>query len=525
MKRSLLISFGVLIGLGALAQEHVEPVIVKDCYATKISANGEWMGCYGMSALIYNIKTSESNWMPECQLGLGNSIADSGLAVGYTDEYGAIMKGDSYEVPVPLRDKGFSSINGITRDGSRITGYVMNPKLDDFEGDPFDENMVIYVPFYCDMDAEGNLGEIQYLPYPDKDFMGSRPQYVTGVWISDDGKTIAGIMIDATGRMEVPVTFHEDENGNWTYDTPSKKFFNPDGIVIPENPWIKAPSEPSFKEFMYPEQYEIYLEWINDYLTGSASEPDPFDLMTEEQIEAYYEAYDYYKNYYVDHAAEFKDYDEAYVKVLSNSPLFGEVTMNAAGTKIASAATYYDQEASGVSYVYIFDLTTGESQIIRTPVSGINVTQLLNDGTLLARIGMFSYVPAQTYILLPDADNFITIQDYFATTHPDYLVWMEETIPVSSGLMSVSDNMEVFASGVEFVSLADPDMFGDVTILSYIFSSNQGAGVENIEAINSEKMFRVFNLQGVKVLETTNKEDLNSLNKGIYIVNGRKVAI
>lgn len=51
------------------------------------------------------------------------------------------------------------------------------------------------------------------------------------------------------------------------------------------------------------------------------------------------------------------------------------------------------------------------------------------------------------------------------------------------------------------------------------------AGVEGIFADPVGGIYKVYNPQGVKVLETTDPSELNSLAKGIYIVNGKKVVL
>ena len=54
--------------------------------------------------------------------------------------------------------------------------------------------------------------------------------------------------------------------------------------------------------------------------------------------------------------------------------------------------------------------------------------------------------------------------------------------------------------------------------------SNVDAGVEAL--FNShDGIYRVYNTQGVKVLETENADAINNLSRGIYIVNGKKVVV
>lgn len=58
------------------------------------------------------------------------------------------------------------------------------------------------------------------------------------------------------------------------------------------------------------------------------------------------------------------------------------------------------------------------------------------------------------------------------------------------------------------------------TTLKYIVE-NDGTGVEEIIA-EGETSWVVYSLTGIKVLDTTNANELNALAKGIYIINGRK---
>ena len=51
------------------------------------------------------------------------------------------------------------------------------------------------------------------------------------------------------------------------------------------------------------------------------------------------------------------------------------------------------------------------------------------------------------------------------------------------------------------------------------------AGIESLESEPKDGIYRAYNMQGVKMLETTNAEDINNLPKGFYIVNGKKVAV
>lgn len=49
--------------------------------------------------------------------------------------------------------------------------------------------------------------------------------------------------------------------------------------------------------------------------------------------------------------------------------------------------------------------------------------------------------------------------------------------------------------------------------------------IENLSTTQNDGILRVYNLQGVNVMNATDSKSLNSLEPGIYIVNGKKVAI
>ena len=53
---------------------------------------------------------------------------------------------------------------------------------------------------------------------------------------------------------------------------------------------------------------------------------------------------------------------------------------------------------------------------------------------------------------------------------------------------------------------------------------DQNSGIEDIVS-DTDSGYIVYNLNGIRVLKTSNKSDLESLPKGIYIVNNKKVAI
>ena len=193
---------------------------------------------------------------------------------------------------------------------------------------------------------------------------------------------------------------------------------------------------------------------------------------------------------------------------------------------------------------YLFDLTTGEYKVYDREGDNLVTRQVLADGTVIAsaipqRVGNNgTIVPARSSILLPGAADFISMEEYIASRNSSYADWMKEHLSleiagenepfIASGLCCFNDDMSVMVSGVQIYSpLSDGprDEFGHPeTFFTYIFTDMEEAGIKGISSLD-DGIIRVYNLQGVSVLKTKEKDDLKSLAPGIYIINGKKTII
>ena len=527
MKKFLALGMLSFLSGIAFAQGAAEPIMISDATARKISIDGKWIGCHGMTILIYNLETGESETYPNCSLGIGNCMAIDGTTVGSYNDLSVLMRNGEVQLQRNLINNGFNGINGITPDGTKVVGFVKNPDLIGVDAsDVYDMGIPVYLPFYAELGATGSIEDINVLPVPEKDFLGLAPQKVTGEWISEDGKIILGTITDSYGRFEDPIVYHLGENGEWSYILPTKEFNNPNGIVLPENPEDKMPPEPVYKDYMGAVEYEAYLEALQDYFYGGGPEVDPFEFMTDEEIEKYLKDYEAYVNYFEDHREEFRAYEAAYREILATSKFFGESALDPLGKILATSAVDYDTEDSyGNSQIFIIDALSGEYKEIKSKFSGLKIHQVLSDGTVIAYSGLFTYEPLQGYILLPGEDDFMPFANYLSATNTYYYDWLETTFPYGEGIISASDDLAVVAGGVDILHVEDYDEYPDVTLLSYVFPDMKSAGVEAIELPVEDGVYRVYNLVGVKVLETKEKSELNKLAKGIYIINGKKISI
>ena len=115
--------------------------------------------------------------------------------------------------------------------------------------------------------------------------------------------------------------------------------------------------------------------------------------------------------------------------------------------------------------------------------------------------------------------------------------WFPSTEPTPlTGLVKISGNsIHIDLSGAEvgewIVSIPegyvviDNEMINCAQDITYnIISKGDNSAVTGIDA-DETGMYRVYNLKGVNVLNTTDANDLRGLDRGIYVVNGKKVVI
>ena len=497
-------------------------VIEQGIYATSISQNGEWVASQSGSPSIYNVKTGEIQKFDLGYIGLGNTIANNGLAVGDANDAGVLFFNNETIIPEILSQYKYCNLNAVTPDGSRLVGMVTNPNKDG----------VSYVPFYADLDENANIIGTSILPYPDRDFFGTIPQYVTAVWISEDGKTIAGQVIDSTGEYVYPIIFTLSDTFEWHCIFPSEELFNPTGIEIVENPYMNEPPYPYPENFMNPLRAEKYVADYKDWLAAGAipsEKPYEEDYMTKEQFEEYQAAVARYNEWYDSIGEKKAAFNKMYTEILMTSPSFSqnEMALDPSGEHLVMRGTIYKDNNEIAPYIYEFT-KKGLERRIDLIYENQAPCQMLSDGVIVTAIPQMSL--SDSYILLPGKSEFVAVQDFIGTVYPEASAWMNENLPGGTGVVKFSDDMTVMAGAVV------KDMFSETLQKEIVYKYNtyiitgltglEEAGVEEISKdLNMDSNYRVYNLQGVKVMETKDAAGLKSLPKGIYVINGKKVII
>lgn len=515
MKKFILLVAGIILPLLGIAQTMPEHVSYeKGVYALKMSPNGTWYGSLAGNASLHNTATGEIYVYPDCLLGLGNAVTDTGIAVGDSGDGPAILYNGDIIVPEALQQFWFAQLNAITPDATRLVGIVNNTK----------RNGVSYVGFVADVNPDLSLSNVTMLPYPEKDLFGSAPQFVTAVWISDDGKTILGQVLDWRGYFGYPIVYKENTQGEWSYSLPSENLFNPTGIDIPVNPWLNEPNFPEPEDYMSGLMLQAYQMKYQQFIEGVIREqPIPEEYMTEEQFAAYEKAVNDYNDWYYSSEQRINDYIRIFDQVLSTSPTFSlnEMTLHPSGEYFMTSGGVVDDNGELVGAIYQFS-DKEVMQVLKGPNGALYPSQILEDGTLIASLPMME-VPT-SYIMLPGTTEFVSIPDYLEKDYPEISAWIKQNFPGGSGLVSMSHDKTVISGALIPGQLASYDENTDFYYSTYIINGLT-AGVEQIASLPEDGVYKVFNLQGVKVLETKDISEVRNLAKGIYIVNGKKVAI
>ena len=539
MKKILLLSGMTAVGLAAMAADVPEPQVYNDAYFYSMSANGQWAVSQTQAGIrIFNLATghiddymTEDIYMYSC--GIGKCISDNGIMVGSTDsmnpEYWKDGEWNVLEVTDDATD--VSLCNAITADGSRICGSI------GVGGISYDGDALMQAP--CIWNAEGDAyGEPVMLPYPELDFTGRVPQYVTAVDISDDGKKVIGQVMNATGMISYPILYTENENGEWSYEIIHPELLMPEGMVYPEYPG-DGPRMPQAEDYMTPEAKAKYDEAVQACIESGFMIPYPeaVDYLTETE-KAQYEAdlaeYEV-KNEEWNNA--FNAWFDLFNECIDKAPgyEFNSVRIAPDGKTFGCTIGKIDPEnpfAWGYSFfnVWVFDIATGEITKYEQ-LNDLNLTYLGNDGVSLASTSLGN---ASNSYVLKDG-KFETMYYWMSKQCPEYASWMNENMRFS---YTVYEFDEETGEPIEIVK-EDELMTGRAVGTPDL--SKLGLTVQNIWDFMTEADGYIFDVKagqvsgvesvrpaedGEKVIYDLSGRILNDVTApGIYIVNGEKKVV
>lgn len=519
MKKSLLLLSLGLVSLSAIAQDYT-PYKLNEVYSTFISPQGGYIIGQDVffASYIFNTQTKDLSVFQDTYPGNGNAVSDNGIMVGQLieNEKALIMVDGQQISPAPFFNK-LSTINGITGDGTVVCGWVA------VDGETYS------APYYMEIDEDFYSDGYKLLPYPETDFFGQKPQYVTAVWISDDANVITGQVMNSDGMYCYPIIFRRTAGVKWTYSLPSTPLVNPNHYPIPSFPNYYD-FKPVITQFMTAENAAKWEEALRNYQQGTGA--DPYNNLSEYISDEAYQEYQAALKQYDENPEEYFDqlldnYWKQMYKITegSNFPL-GCITMNSKGTVVASALTNSIDDSMSDDYseykLIVFKVEDDSYRIINSKYPRLYPKQIFDDGTVLCIDPMTTV----SYVLLPDAEEVIPYNVFVGQTHPAWLPWIKKNFAEVPNDYGTTD--ELYNTGIVSVnrdgSVATSAFAIGYDTISYVFGL-ENAGIEDIINDITDGKIIVFDLLGNKVLETKDKEALSNLEKGIYIINGKKTFI
>lgn len=550
MKKSLLLACLGVVSASAFATQ--TPETLNGVSFQGMSPNGRYLVSQTYEDLtiydlvsgdVYTYTNDEYNYYT---IGNGNAVSDNGIVIASTFEGGNPtywQDGQWYQVEVPKEDK-INFLNAVSADGSRIIGYV---GLTDF-GD--EESGVMGAPAYWDVTEDGSYGECHILPYPTVDINGRTPQYVTSVGISDDGKTIVGQVIDNSGNTIQPITYTQNEDGEWEYKLLLSDLYTIDTDGAPERPG-PSPLAPEPSDYMDADQkaeYEADLaKWQATY---EGTYPEPTNYMTDEQADEYNAA----KAAWQEEMNAWNEvswaYDDWYWGMLQSIPVFefNDVKVSPDGKRLIATQAYDDYE-NWISYYipWIIDIESGEYLALDMGTD-LSISSAVDENTYFAYDDI--NMPVSSYIVTLGEDmDVVPLEHYILEKAPDLEDWMADNLLHEYSDWDYNTNTEVTGEAI-FTGATYASR--DLSVIAFScypywdFSSagfgcvvrlDNGSGVQNVAVAEGGKIamdangnlvldseiasVNVYDLSGRLVLSANANEAAgSSLANGIYIVRG-----
>lgn len=550
MKKLLLLTVGGLVATSSFALE--EPKVFENVAWQAISPNGKYLVSNIQSNLtIVNLKDSVTyNYVYDdtysYAIGVGNVVSNDGVVLcanTYDTPATYWFNGEWFELETPI--EGFTSINGITPDGSRIVGVISTSASDS------DDFSISYAPAYWDRNPDSTYSTYHILPHPSTDFLGAPPQYVTAAEISADGKTIVGQVQSNSGVYHQPIVYKQDDDGNWTYTLLMQDKFTLEDIpAFPGD----SPLYPEATDYLDEESLAAYNAQMAKYWEtwDDADYPNATDYMTDEARLKYEADKAKYEEEYKAWAILAGPYEEFMQTLDRRVPAIelNNARISPDGSKIVMSQTisYYSSpdawwpDSTSIAPIVI-DVNTDSVASLDFGKTMV-VVQVLNDGTYLAYNGIDSD-PMTGYIV---KDGVCTdLYDYIRELSPELKSWAETNLVHEKQFYDL-DTDSIYSIDVPYTGM--PVVSADMSTIAfwcqtaswhdYAFSmgyviqlgGNETEGVHSIEVARDGEIAidaagnlllgedianaSVYDLSGRQVTS-------HSLNKGVYIVRAQRL--
>lgn len=466
-------------------------------------------------------------------IGNGNVISRNGIVLVENSQGMEPGYWQNGEITL-LNVKSPSAINmcdGISADGSIIVGSRGN------------EGELMTVPCYWERQEDGTYGEQKTFPYPEKDFLGRTPQYISAICASEDGKIVVGQVQDYAGMRNLPIVYIRDAEGNWSYKEFCWEMANPDHLELPEDPG-DGPEQPDPTIYMSKEQKAEYDKAMEEWAANGWIDeeyPNPVNFMDSDKAKEYVKAIE-----------EFNVLAEAYNEKLmafygvrnriiesGKGIVFNNISIVPSASKFYSTLTYtVPSDIPGelpkeICKIVEYDTASVSFNVYETE-ENLSLANVADDGTISAYVGGFGMLAVQApsgYVFKPGADTPVPLVDYVSERNPEAGAWMKENMThmtfvldpdtqeavekemTETGIAFISGDATAFVSEIINTWNADfnaPDYYG------YLFYADKTAGLS--QAAPSDREFDVRAAKKGMINVTGIADEL-----AVYTMDGRVV--
>lgn len=539
MKKTLLSLAAAMLGVAALSAG--TPAVYNDYQFTGIAPNGNLTGSflYGNAVImnprtgeIFNRYTISEDAMISYDQSSGNNVSNNGILLGstFSNLNAAYWKGGAWTTLYVPNPQYTNLTHGITPDGTTICGNIgLAPiSLDDVA-------TPMSVPAVWEVREDGTYGAPIRLPYPEKDFTGRVPQYVTALYISDDANIIAGQVHDYSGYMDYPIIYTRNEYGDWEYsDEVGIRLVNPKNLKFPEWPG-ECPVMPNLQDFMAPDEIEAwqsdYNDWWSNGFVGDA--PELEDYATDEEKAAYAAALAKWNEMYAIWKPKYDAFDEVLQELYEDPDHivfdFNTIALTPDGKTYVGTAvsTIPNPDPFGwfpfIEVKSALAINTTDNQITKYPANNMGVTQATSDGTIIGVITDSKYSTRRAAMYLPGSTEVTYLDEYVKTKNQDLYNWMKEHMNFDvevlswdpdteeeitetvnmwiTGVPRASDDLSLFLTTMENVLGLD-----DYAYMTYgfVLPMDYTAGIQGVAVDNDAEMpVEYYTVDGLRVNDTT----------------------
>lgn len=473
------------------------------------------------------------------EAGLGNALNNMGMLVGAIDNYtpGYLYNGVWTALPLPEGYSGnYPQGNGITADGKYICGSISSGIFGT------ESSSTSIQPVVWTRGDDGTYGVCEVLPFPEKDFAGATPQYVTAICISDDGNVVVGQVQSGSGFCCYPIVYKKDADGKWSYTLPGLSNVVREGYEgkIPPFPssypesvdageYLTSEELSAYTDAMtaYTDSVNGYYQDLNDYPTYYPQKRDFIKTKANEynaavdvynaaatayndSIEAYYEAYNTY--------ATGSSYVFNTLALSPNGKYLGQVLQS----EDPDAEPGFDGETNAMNVPMIFNIEDGT--ITSVEAKDMTITSITNDGLAITASPAMEYT-RNSYVVPAGTTQPVDFAEWVSSKCPAFTTWSKENMGIDFYKYEYDDDgNETMVSVPDSVITGTVICNSDATIFSsYLYDY---WAEDESEAGFKSYLIDIADPENASTKIAATRKEIGDVKVvGRYSVDGRKLSV